>query len=1677
MSVRAKRSWSFLLVLTVVLGLVSAAIVPAAAADPGVYEGKVFSILGDSISTWSGYIPVSDGFNAAHKTRYPDTTRIPDVTRVEQTWWMQVITDLGGKLGINDSWRGTTVFNAETAEINGNTGTKATMSSLTRIQNLGTNGTPDVIFFYGGINDIRQAKTLGEFNTAGHPAPTTADLTSTTFPTVADAYAQTILRMKHYYPDAVIVAMLPGMNTDQASYAEKLPVYNGVFAAICAYYGVPYVDLSAVALDETNLPDGIHPSAAGMDLIAEAVEAKLTSADVTMTAGEHAVYKITHDLTDATASKFYYKSVDGGKSFTETITGGTGEITVIMDGVDVTASVYDDTNGTITIPEVTGYVYITDTLTMDTNSNIYLNKVAKLENNGTYSIDLSGYVTGETVINNYTSAAPLDVVLVLDASGSMLQFRNNAASYYARSIDTFSDGSAWPYAKENYPAGATSSTNLWDEFNVSAGHYINVTNGVPFYDSNSRIQGSIMIPVKPGDKIYCTSFGLVDKTTNNTTNGVRVTYFKEHGAYHSTVSPGTVYSDFNANILRNEDGDAIDRNGKVVTATSKYVHYIVVPDGAYAMNIPVWRKSTDAAPVINNLCLNELRYNPTTTKEFNQMRAKLLHEQVQAFADTLAEASRETGVEHKLAMVTFGGGVTGESNDKSHQGLFGKHVGVNGWTNHFYTNTGLFVNGKFKNYMNYSAADDKVFALDKDGNVQSYNSYRPVFEVDTTKSYYHLEWDEDGDGGYGFDGKMTKVSYDATVGKWIDVNGKTVVPRKTPYDSNKTTLFYTRSAVRAENASELQVQDYTDALTSVLGSDGKLNADLQYAIDRYVARGTTNTRFGLAMANNILKYNKVRSYTDAYGVEHQGRQLVILFTDGASNNNTNTIFTQANDIKGTHKAELYTIGLDEAADLKWMDQISSNNTNVTQSDVDESLELSGGDYYFGISDISELDMVIDTISNDVSISKTSIDLDDGSVMQDYLNDGFILPSDFGFKNISVSTVAVTTEDDTTYLEGATDPYTYQRTDANGYGIYENADGHVLRVSFDIGSGRVAVTNFDYAANFVAADNPGKKLLMRITGVEATRGTTLDSLIDTNKTDSGILYTLQDGTTGVYPFEVPKTQLNSKLYIVDYAKPLVLSTAEWGSGGYLGMATVDRLNCDLNGDEIATNGGTFTYDEVDDTITFTPTSMCWSEPSVFYALGIWQSIPGGVSTGENQWTRITVVPANNIYYEDDFVGIDYQTKAVERTEPAEPADPTGETVPSDPTEVTVAPGWYVDVDGTVRENTVEHHEDDAANGENGIHGWESSLNDLRYSDGSAHKGVADVDTEVMVSFSFTGTGVDIYGRTNDTTGTVLAILEGVGTEGVVQIVDTESVSGDYYQIPTVSFMDLTHGTYTVTLRVTTAAEGRSTYYLDGIRVYDPLADDVLYPENERNAEFTEIRDLLSKTEFAGEAGEGGDTTEWKPTSLGAAFIDKSEDGTIAVAKDYDKDEYGLFGPKNEVYLAPFDAAEQVSQSITFKVKTVTDAHYYVGLKVPSGSGSTTVKVSNGPETNREITVAHATDMYYEVIPDANGYITIENTGNVLLSLTKLRCTSPSVEEQPQLLMMTTGEATFVRQTFAMRPLAVEEEIPADPQAPDDAGTPESSVPETTEEPQDPQSPITGFASWLWGLLERIFWFLD
>ena len=100
-----------------------------------------FSVLGDSYSTFEGY--VTPETNDVWYCLPPDN--YIDVTSVEEMWWHQVAVEKGWILEQNNSFSGSLVCNMDFAHYYG------AHSFLHSINDLGN---PDVIFVFGGTNDV-----------------------------------------------------------------------------------------------------------------------------------------------------------------------------------------------------------------------------------------------------------------------------------------------------------------------------------------------------------------------------------------------------------------------------------------------------------------------------------------------------------------------------------------------------------------------------------------------------------------------------------------------------------------------------------------------------------------------------------------------------------------------------------------------------------------------------------------------------------------------------------------------------------------------------------------------------------------------------------------------------------------------------------------------------------------------------------------------------------------------------------------------------------------------------------------------------------------------------------------------------------------------------------------------------------------------------------------------------------------------------------------------------------------------------------------------------------------------------------------------------------------------------------------------------------------------------------
>ncbi len=205
---------------------------PTYAAGSKSYAGKTISVLGDSITTYSGYIPT--GF--AYFYPYPTA----DLSDVNQTWWMQFINHYGMKLLVNNAWSGSAVAGSAPSAAQG----------MSRLQHLLIGEVkPDVILIFMGANDApSQYITLEQFDTA---------------------YGVMLANIKTLAPDAeIILCTLPSIPLYDATSQND---YSAVIQQYATEQRLTLIDFSKAftrAESASYLVDSAHPNKAGMDKLA-----------------------------------------------------------------------------------------------------------------------------------------------------------------------------------------------------------------------------------------------------------------------------------------------------------------------------------------------------------------------------------------------------------------------------------------------------------------------------------------------------------------------------------------------------------------------------------------------------------------------------------------------------------------------------------------------------------------------------------------------------------------------------------------------------------------------------------------------------------------------------------------------------------------------------------------------------------------------------------------------------------------------------------------------------------------------------------------------------------------------------------------------------------------------------------------------------------------------------------------------------------------------------------------------------------------------------------------------------------------------------------------------------------------------------------------------------------------
>ncbi|MBQ8208238.1 MAG: DUF4886 domain-containing protein [Clostridia bacterium] len=327
------------------------------------FAGKKVSILGDSISTLKG---VSN--NTEYNTTIGSNAYYYSSGQASK-WWQQVIDVLGMELCVNNSWSGSRVL-----ENNKGTDDNNSAGYVTRCLNLhnDTGETPilpDIIWVFLGTNDFTHNQSaMGSFDAINYDTLITlgedGTYTYATPTTVFEAYAIMLHKMQQAYPAAEIYCLNLLLRRDPVLAGKtdvgQPTVFNAELAKVVEKAGVHLVDLENCGLESTPeiydfyiTDQYVHPGSYGMDLMSAALLSEMVGTDF---------HPVVLDAIGASRSNTTFYAIDGS-SYTTDITPNTSyenlQVNVTMGGVDVTDAFYS--NGTVTIPAVTGHVVLNAT--------------------------------------------------------------------------------------------------------------------------------------------------------------------------------------------------------------------------------------------------------------------------------------------------------------------------------------------------------------------------------------------------------------------------------------------------------------------------------------------------------------------------------------------------------------------------------------------------------------------------------------------------------------------------------------------------------------------------------------------------------------------------------------------------------------------------------------------------------------------------------------------------------------------------------------------------------------------------------------------------------------------------------------------------------------------------------------------------------------------------------------------------------------------------------------------------------------------------------------------------------------------------------------------------------------------------------------------------------------------
>lgn len=247
------------------------------------FTGKKFAVIGDSISTFSGWLPsdVSGYDGTSYAVYYPHG----NVSSANDTWWYKTLQTLG----ITPTTSNINVCAWSGSKVTGNSSSTTSASaacSNKRISDLAIRGwNPDIIITFISCNDWAGNISIGNWQISD------AIPTDGTISELRAAYALMLNKIQMSYPNARIFCCTilddykrdkttgwPSNNTGGVTTKQ----WNDNIKEIAEAFGCDVIDLHNCGVNYANIAsmavdEGLHPNSAGMTLMAQKVANDLIS--------------------------------------------------------------------------------------------------------------------------------------------------------------------------------------------------------------------------------------------------------------------------------------------------------------------------------------------------------------------------------------------------------------------------------------------------------------------------------------------------------------------------------------------------------------------------------------------------------------------------------------------------------------------------------------------------------------------------------------------------------------------------------------------------------------------------------------------------------------------------------------------------------------------------------------------------------------------------------------------------------------------------------------------------------------------------------------------------------------------------------------------------------------------------------------------------------------------------------------------------------------------------------------------------------------------------------------------------------------------------------------------------------------------------------------------------------